>query len=107
MVRPRPLQALKIDRLRGELLWRGRRRRIRRQRRRILHERSCGKSREILAEICSCVWRRLRGSPRAASDGKRSPDVRSADTRLVSHINNLQEQLYAERNHNRRLKGGR
>lgn len=29
-----------------------------------------------------------------------------ADSRLVTHINNLQEQLYAERTNNRRLKGG-
>ena len=29
-----------------------------------------------------------------------------ADPRLVTHINNLQEQLYAEKTNNRRLKGG-
>jgi hypothetical protein len=29
-----------------------------------------------------------------------------ADPRLVTHINNLQEQLYVERTNNRRLKGG-
>ena len=32
--------------------------------------------------------------------------VHAADSRLVTHINNLQEQLYAERTNNRRLKGG-
>jgi hypothetical protein len=32
-------------------------------------------------------------------------DVRSADQKLVEHINTLQEQLYAERQENRRLKG--
>ncbi len=32
-------------------------------------------------------------------------DLRTADPKLVTHINNLQEQLYAERNNNRRLKG--
>ena len=37
---------------------------------------------------------------------KRTSDLRGADARLVTHINNLQEQLYAERNNNRRLKGG-
>ena len=63
------------------------------------------KKSEILAEM-SLRLEALTGKPGAASDGRRSPDVRSADTRLVSHINNLQEQLYAERNNNRRLKGG-
>jgi len=32
--------------------------------------------------------------------------IPGADPRLVTHINNLQEQLYAERTNNRRLKGG-
>ena len=38
--------------------------------------------------------------------GKSASDVRDADARLVGHINNLQEQLYAERNSTRRLRGG-
>lgn len=42
----------------------------------------------------------------AASTAKTKPDVRGADARLVTHINNLQEQLYSERNNNRRLRGG-
>ena len=42
----------------------------------------------------------------AASSPKTPSDVRGADTRLVTHINNLQEQLYSERNSNRRLRGG-
>ena len=41
----------------------------------------------------------------AASTAKTTPDVRGADARLVTHINNLQEQLYSERNNNRRLRG--
>jgi hypothetical protein len=32
-------------------------------------------------------------------------DVRTADQQLVQHINNLQEQLYAEKRENKRLKG--
>lgn len=32
-------------------------------------------------------------------------DMSSADPKIVQHINNLQEQLYAERRENRRLKG--
>jgi len=45
-------------------------------------------------------------SKSAASPAKTTPDLRGADVRLVTHINNLQEQLYAERNNNRRLRGG-
>ena len=37
---------------------------------------------------------------------KPTPVIPGADPRLVTHINNLQEQLYAERTNNRRLKGG-
>ena len=43
------------------------------------------------------------GTPSAA---KPNSNVATADTRLVSHINNLQEELYAERSNNRRLRGG-
>ena len=43
------------------------------------------------------------------SDGSRNVpsavDMRTADQKLVQHINNLQEQLYAERRENKRLKG--
>ena len=42
----------------------------------------------------------------AASTAKTVSDVRGADAKLVTHINNLQEQLYSERNSNRRLRGG-
>ena len=42
----------------------------------------------------------------AASSAKPPSDVRGADARLVTHINNLEEQLYSERNSNRRLRGG-
>jgi hypothetical protein len=42
----------------------------------------------------------------AASTAKTGSDVRGADARLVTHINNLQEQLYSERSSNRRLRGG-
>ena len=37
---------------------------------------------------------------------KQMPGIPGADSKLVTHINNLQEQLYAERTNNRRLKGG-
>ncbi|MBZ5631023.1 MAG: hypothetical protein LAO06_19390, partial [Acidobacteriia bacterium] len=43
------------------------------------------------------------------SDGNRNVpsavDMRTTDQKLVQHINNLQEQLYAERRENKRLKG--
>jgi hypothetical protein len=38
-------------------------------------------------------------------DTPRAVDVRAADQKLVQHINNLQEQLYAEKRENKRLKG--
>jgi hypothetical protein len=42
----------------------------------------------------------------ASGAAKPPSDLRGADAKLVTHINNLQEQLYAERNNNRRLRGG-
>lgn len=62
------------------------------------------KKSEILAEMCV----RLEAlSPKASTTtAKASLDLRGAGPNLVNHINNLQEQLYAERNSNRRLKGG-
>ena len=41
-----------------------------------------------------------------ATGTKPTTGMSGADPRLVTHINNLQEQLYAERTNNRRLKGG-
>jgi len=38
-------------------------------------------------------------------DAASTVDVRKADQKLVHHINNLQEQLYAEKRENKRLKG--
>jgi len=59
---------------------------------------------EILAEMSL----RLEGLSRrsGATGAKPSSDFRSADAKLVAHINHLQEQLHAERNNNRRLRGG-
>jgi hypothetical protein len=59
---------------------------------------------EILAEMSV----RLEGltNKSGATGAKPSADLRGADAKLVAHINNLQEQLYAERNSNRRLRGG-
>ena len=63
------------------------------------------KKSEILAEM-SVRLEALASKPGITSNAKPTLDVRSADSRLVTHINNLQEQLYAERDNNRRLRGG-
>jgi hypothetical protein len=59
------------------------------------------------AAILADMSVRLGGSKSGpTSVAKANSDVASANANLVTHINNLQEQLYAERNHNRRLRGG-
>jgi len=62
------------------------------------------KKSEIMAEMSV----RLEAlSPKSSTTtAKAGADLRGAAPNLVSHINKLQEQLYAERNSNRRLKGG-
>jgi len=60
---------------------------------------------EILADM-SVRLDAATGKAGAAGTARTASDVRGADARLVTHINNLQEQLYAERNSNRRLRGG-
>lgn len=62
------------------------------------------KKAEILAEM-SIRLETLTKKSGAAGDAKHPSDLRGADPKLVTHINNLQEELYAERNNNRRLKG--
>ena len=59
---------------------------------------------EILADMS--VRLDSTASKSAASPAKTTADLRGADARLVTHINNLQEQLYSERSNNRRLRGG-
>lgn len=63
------------------------------------------KKSEIMAEL-SIRLDALTSKPGASGSAKSSSDLRGADAKLVTHINNLQEQLYAERNNNRRLRGG-
>jgi hypothetical protein len=60
---------------------------------------------EILAEMSVRVDARMNKTGTPAGT-KTTSDPRSADANLVTHIGNLQEQLYVERNNNRRLKGG-
>jgi hypothetical protein len=60
---------------------------------------------EILADM-SVRLDAAAGKAGATGTARTASDVHGADARLVTHINNLQEQLYSERNSNRRLKGG-
>jgi hypothetical protein len=60
---------------------------------------------EILADM-SVRLEAARSKADAGGAAKATSDPRGADARLVTHINNLQEQLYAERSSNRRLRGG-
>ena len=60
---------------------------------------------EILADM-SVRLDAARGKADAAGAAKATSVPGGADARLVTHINNLQEQLYAERSSNRKLRGG-
>jgi hypothetical protein len=60
---------------------------------------------EVLADM-SVRLDAARSKADAAGAAKATSDPSGADARLVTHINNLQEQLYAERSSNRRLRGG-
>ncbi|HEX3107091.1 MAG TPA: hypothetical protein VHQ22_21845 [Terriglobales bacterium] len=60
---------------------------------------------EILADM-SVRLEALTLKSAGASVPNAPSGLRGADPKLITHINNLQEQLYAERNANRRLKGG-
>jgi len=60
---------------------------------------------EVLADM-SVRLDAARSKGDAAGAAKPTSDPRGADARLVTHINTLQEQLYAERSNNRRLRGG-
>ena len=60
---------------------------------------------EILADM-SVRFDAATSKSTTQSSAKPAPNARAGDARFVSHINSLQEQLYAERANNRRLKGG-
>jgi len=93
-----------IERLRGELVCvAGERDTATRERDHAREE--LRKKADILAEM-SVRLEALRSKAGATGDGKPLSDLHGADAKLVTHINNLQEQLYAERNNNRRLRGG-
>lgn len=93
-----------IERLRRELMRVAEERDTATRERDVAREELRRKS-EVLADL-SVRLEAASGKPGAASSAKAISDLRGADARLVTHINNLQEQLYSERNNNRRLKGG-
>jgi hypothetical protein len=62
------------------------------------------KKSEILADM-SVRLEALTPKSGGASGSNASSGLRGADPKLITHINNLQEQLYVERNVNRRLRG--
>ena len=63
------------------------------------------KKSQILADM-SVRLEALVSKSGATGVAKSASDLRGADVNLVTHINNLQEQLYVERNNNRRIRGG-
>lgn len=93
-----------IEQLRAELM------RVAEERDAAIRDRDIGREDlrrkcEILAEMSVRLDAATNkaGAPGAA---KVSADLRGADAKLVTHINNLQEQLYAERHNDRRLRSG-
>jgi hypothetical protein len=60
---------------------------------------------EVMADM-SVRLDAARSKADPAGAAKATSDTRGANARLVTHINNLQEQLYVERSSNRRLRGG-
>ncbi len=93
-----------IEQLRGELTCVASERDTATRERDLAREELRKKS-EIMAEM-SIRLEALTNKSGASGAAKPSSDLRGADAKLVTHINNLQEQLYAERNNNRRLRGG-
>lgn len=93
-----------IEQLRGELACVASERDTATRERDLAREELRKKS-EILAEM-SMRLEALANKSGATGGSKPSSDLRGTDAKLVAHINNLQEQLYAERTNSRRLKGG-
>ena len=60
---------------------------------------------EIVADM-SLRLNSAKSKTGTVTTGKVTSDLPGADANLVTHINGLQEQLYSERNKNRRLRGG-
>ena len=83
--------------------------RVGEERDRYLRERDTAKAAlSANAKILAEMSLRLDGmskKPGTNADASQSVDFRTTDPTVVKHINNLQEQLYAERQENKRLKG--
>jgi len=92
-----------VEQLRGELLRVAGERDTTTRERDVAREELQKKS-EILADM-SVRLEVLATKSGATGIASHPAEVRTADPKLVTHINNLQEQLYAERHNNRRLKG--
>jgi len=79
------------------------------ERDRYLRERDCAQkeldtNRRTLAEL-SLRLDKMSAKPGGNGKTSSSTELNSADPTVVRHINNLQEQIYAEREANKRLKG--
>ncbi|HWR13492.1 MAG TPA: hypothetical protein VN577_01590 [Terriglobales bacterium] len=74
------------------------------KRERDLAKRDLAEKERMLADLSFRLDALARKS-NVSRDGASTVDVRNADQKLVHHINNLQEQLYAEKRENKRLKG--
>ena len=92
-----------VEQLRGELLRVAGERDTATRERDVAREELQKKS-EILADM-SVRLEALATKSGAIGITAQPAEPRTADPKLVTHINNLQEQLYAERHNNRRLKG--
>ena len=101
---PVPGKGSEIEQLRGELACVASERDTATRERDLARDELRKKS-EVLGEM-SMRLEALTNKSGATGGPKPASDLRGADAKLVTHINNLQEQLYAERNSNRRLKGG-
>jgi hypothetical protein len=101
---PVPGKGSEIEQLRGELACVASERDTATRERDLAREELRKKS-EVLAEM-SMRLEALTKKSGPTGGPKPASDQRGADAKLLTHINNLQEQLYAERNNNRRLKGG-
>lgn len=101
---PVPGKGSEIEQLRGELVCVASERDTA-TRERDLARAELRKKSEVLAEMSMRLEALTRKSG-ATGVPKPGSDLRGTDANLVTHINNLQEQLYTERNNNRRLKGG-
>ena len=92
-----------IEQLRGELLRVASERDMSTRERDVAREELQKKS-EILTDM-SVRLEALATKSGTTGNTAQPAELRGTDPQLVTHINNLQEQLYAERHKNRRLKG--